>query len=163
MPSMYYPLLLAFILGGCRATAPVPAAPSAVSAEGLFRRLFVTALTQRDSAVLDRIVAPEFVFHARGRTARVSPSQLWQLSHPILSAFPDIQFYVEEVVTEGERAAARVRFTGTHRGVYGNIAPTGRQVEVTEMFLCRIEHARLAECWQEWDEYGLRLQLGATR
>ncbi len=38
-----------------------------------------------------------------------------------------------------------------------------RSVHVSEMFLCRVEDARLAECWQEWDEYGLRQQLMAQR
>jgi len=31
------------------------------------------------------------------------------------------------------------------------------------MFLCRVEDGHLAECWQEWDEYGLRHQLMEQR
>ena len=155
-------LLCASSLAGCRAIAR-HATPANPSAEALFRTLFETALTQRDSAALSRALAPEFIFHARGSTARVSPHELWSLSQPILRAFPDIQFRVHDVVAAGEKAAARVHFTGTQRGRLGSIAPTGRKVEVTEMFFCRIEAGLLAECWQEWDEHGLRLQLGAAR
>jgi predicted ester cyclase len=60
------------------------------------------------------------------------------------------------------RVAARVSFTGTQRGPWKGIQPTGRSVRVTEMFMCRLESNRLTECWQEWDEYGLRQQLTAT-
>ncbi|MFO7261483.1 MAG: ester cyclase [bacterium] len=68
---------------------------------------------------------------------------------------------VEQVVADGDYAAARIPFVGTHAGEWGGIAPTGRRVSVTEMFFCRIEAGRLAECWQEWDEHGLRQQLTA--
>lgn len=154
--------LCALSLVGCRATARHTTLGTERSAEALFRTFFETALTRRDSAALSRVVAPGFIFHARGRTSRISPHELWSLSQPILRAFPDLEFHVQDVVAEGERAAARVRFTGTHRGGLWSIAPTGRRVEVTEMFFCRIEAGLLAECWQEWDEYGLRLQLGAA-
>ncbi len=81
------------------------------------------------------------------------------MSQPILSAFPDSRFRVEDEVWSGAKVAARISFVGTHRGTWNGIAPTGRSVRVSEMFLCRVEDRRLVECWQEWDEYGLRQQL----
>lgn len=155
-------LLCAVSVVGCRAPARHTPTPPGPSAEVLFRTLFETGLTQRDSAALSRVIAPVFIFHAGGRTARISPHELWSMSQPILRAFPDIQFRVQDVVAEGGKAASRVRFTGSHQRALGSIAPTGRKVEVTEMFFCRIEGGLFAECWQEWDEHGLRLQLGAT-
>ncbi len=146
----------ALLLAAC---APGRPAPVPADAEALFRQLFEVAMTQRAPAALERAVAPELTFHAGGQTAALSREALWQVAQPILAAFPDVRFTVEEVVAQGGRAAARVSFTGTHRGAWNGVAPTGRPVRVTEMFFCRIRGGLLAECWQEWDEAGLRAQL----
>ncbi len=125
------------------------------------RVLFEQALTIRDTVALTDAVGPSLIFHARGRTDTVTRAQLWQMSQPILTAFPDIRFQVEEEVREGDRVAARVVFTGTQRGRWNGLEATGRSVRVSEMFICRLRDGLLVECWQEWDEYGLRRQLGA--
>ena len=136
------------------------AAPGAAIA---FRRLFEEALTRRDTAALLAAVTPELVIHSRGRSATIRREALWDLSAPILTGFPDIVFHVDDVVAAGDKAAARVSFSATHRAPWGGIAPTGRRVAVTEMFLCRLAAGKIAECWQEWDEYGLRQQLTLRR
>jgi steroid delta-isomerase-like uncharacterized protein len=125
--------------------------------------LFERALTLRDSAALGRAVAPTVIFHAHGDSAVLTRDQLWQMAQPILSAFPDVRFHVEDEVQSREKVAARVTFTGTHRGQWKDLPPTGRVVRVSEMFLCRLVDGRLVECWQDWDEAGLYRQLTAPR
>jgi predicted ester cyclase len=125
--------------------------------------LFERALTLRDTAALHRAVGPTLIFHAHGDSAVLPRDQLWQMAQPILTAFPDVQFHVEEQVRSGGKVAARVLLTGTHRGQWKDLAPTGRAVRVSEMFLCRLANGQLVECWQEWDEAGLYRQLTAPR
>jgi steroid delta-isomerase-like uncharacterized protein len=122
--------------------------------------LFERALTLRDTSALTRAVADSLIFHARGQSATVSRSQLWHMAEPILSAFPDARFHVDDEVRSGEKVAARITLSGTHRGTWNGVAATGRSIRVTEMFICQLKLQRLSECWQEWDEYGLRQQLG---
>ena len=55
------------------------------------------------------------------------------------SAFPDIQVRVDEIVVDGDRAAAATTMTGTHQGDLLGIAPTGRRVEFTGIDLVRID------------------------
>ena len=149
-------------LAACAAPAvPVPSPRADIGAE-LFRRLFEQGFSRGDRNAVKGAVAAEFVLHARGKAARIAGAELWDLAAPIRTGFPDIRFTVDEVITQGSRTAARLRFVGTHRGPWAGIAATGRQVEVTETFVCRIESERLAECWQEWDELGLLRQLGAA-
>jgi predicted ester cyclase len=153
--------MLAVFVAACVPRSTTLRQSETPQAHSAFQLLFEQALTHRDTVALGKAVAPELIFHARGATVRVSRMELWQLSAPILQAFPDIQFRVESVVTAGDSAAARVSFSGTHRGIWNGIAPTQRRVTVTEMFFCRLRARQLAECWQEWDEYGLRQQLAA--
>lgn len=157
-------IMAAAVWAGCANTQrPQVANPN--EGERLARLLFEEGLSGNDSTVLDRTVAAEFTFHARGQSFTIPRQGLWALTRPIRSGFPDIQFRVVEVVSEGDRFAARLSFTGTHLGEWGGLEPTGRRVRVTEMFMCRIESGLVAECWQEWDEWGLREQLrvGRTR
>jgi Predicted ester cyclase len=165
MRTFSFSLALAITLCGCAShSAPVVAIPPAApSAEAAYRLLFEQGLTHRDTTALNAALAPELTMHVADQSVKLPRSQVLAIAHSILVAFPDIQFRIELVVTEGNMSAARLRFTGTHNGAWHGIAPTGRRVTVTEMFFCRSEGGRLAECWQEWDEAGLREQLTAAR
>src|SRR5206468_11078792 len=56
------------------------------------RLLFERALTMRDTVALTRAVDSSVIFNSRGRTDTLPREALWQLSQPILTAFPDIRF-----------------------------------------------------------------------
>ena len=43
-------------------------------------------------------------------------------------ALGDYRCIIDELVTDGDRAAARMRFTGKHRAEFLGVAATGRQV-----------------------------------
>lgn len=61
------------------------------------------------------------------------------------AAFPDLRWKRIGLVAEGDRIAAHLRASGTHRGVYRGIAPTGRHVNVAEFGIYRLEHGQVAE------------------
>jgi steroid delta-isomerase-like uncharacterized protein len=67
-------------------------------------------------------------------------------------AFPDLSIAVEDVMAEGDRVAARVTLSGTHRGEFQGIAPTGRRVEVRAIDLFRIEDGKIVEHWGHADD-----------
>jgi predicted ester cyclase len=149
-------------LAGCHHPAvPERATPSPTQQTALraFQDVFERALSRRDTAALLRSVAPELTLHVGGQEFTTSRESLWDLMRPIIEAFPDVQFRVDDVVADGDRAAARLTFTGTSRAAWRGVGPTGRRVSVTETFLCRLDGPQLRECWQEWDEVGLREQL----
>lgn len=45
------------------------------------------------------------------------------------TAFPDLHFEVEREFASGDQAAVSWRVTGTHRGDFGGIPPTGRRID----------------------------------
>lgn len=76
-------------------------------------------------------------------------------------AFPDIRWSVEEQLTEGERVLTRFVWTGTHRGPFLGLDPTGRRVTVWGMVIDRVVDGRIKETRFLMDTLGLITQLGA--
>ena len=67
---------------------------------------------------------------------------------------------MEDVIAEGDKVAARLRFRGTHRGEVQGIAPTGRRVDCTGIVISRMEGGKIAEDWANFDDLGMMQQLG---
>ena len=68
------------------------------------------------------------------------------------AGFPDLSITVEDVMTEGDRVAARVVMRGTHRGEFQGISPTGKRVEVRAMDMFRISDGKIVEHWGHADD-----------
>jgi hypothetical protein len=148
----------AFLLA-CRTTGTVPIPAPQQAARLAFEDVFVRGVGERDTAAVLRSLAPQLVLHIGIDTLVVPREQFGTVVHQITGPFPDISFSVDRVVAEGQWAAAGLTFHATHQGTWHGIAPTGRRVQVTETFICRLEERKLRECWQQWDEAGLREQL----
>ncbi len=78
------------------------------------------------------------------------------------TAFPDVQWTIEDLVGEGCKVAVRFTARGTHRGSVVGFPGTGRRITVTGTAIFRIENGRLAEAWTHWDTLGLLHQLGVA-
>lgn len=81
----------------------------------------------------------------------------------IRAAFPDFHNHVEAVVTEGDRAFARLTYSGTHRGSLLGVAPTGRRVRYAGVADFRFRDGRIAGVWVLGDIHGLLRQLDPSR
>lgn len=78
----------------------------------------------------------------------------------LLRAFPDLHVKVEDVVAKGDKVVYRNTVSGTHQGEYRGLAPTGRSVTYSEIFIVRLADVRIAEIWGVVDVHSQLLQLG---
>jgi len=76
-------------------------------------------------------------------------------------AFPDLHWTVEEQLSDGDRVLTRFSWTGTHRGTFLGVEPTGRRVSVWGMVIDRVESGLIKETRFLMDTMGLMAQLGA--
>ena len=76
------------------------------------------------------------------------------------AAFPDWREEIVELVAEGDTVAGRFRCSGTYRGEFLGEAPTGRRMEVEEVFFVRAEGGRFVDFWALEDSLGRLRQLG---
>jgi steroid delta-isomerase-like uncharacterized protein len=78
----------------------------------------------------------------------------------VKAALPDLRIEVEELIAEGTRVAARVRYSGTHRGPLFGIAATGRAVTYPAITLFQVAEGRITEVWTVGDTLSLMTQVG---
>jgi steroid delta-isomerase-like uncharacterized protein len=85
-----------------------------------------------------------------------------QYFHMLLAAFPDLRMVPEDVIASGDKAVARVRMTGTHRGLFMGMPATGKRVEVALIDIIRFgDDGRALEHWGMVDQFTMMQQLGA--
>jgi predicted ester cyclase len=108
----------------------------------------------------DEIYAPEYVGHDPSNPEDIRGLEAAkQAASEYRQAFPDLQVTVEDLIAEGDRVAARLRFRGTHLGELDGIAPTGRRVDCTGIVISRMEGGKIAEDWANFDDLGMMQQL----
>ena len=76
------------------------------------------------------------------------------------SAFPGARFTIEDMIAEGDRVATKKTFSGTHRGEFAGIPPTGKEVTLTYVDILRLRDGRIVEHWLSMDQLSFMQQLG---
>jgi predicted ester cyclase len=81
------------------------------------------------------------------------------LHQMLTDAFPDLHVQLEDMVAEADRVVTRLTFTGTHRGPFRDIAPTGRRISFGAIRIYRLADGKVTETWAYQDSLGLVQQL----
>jgi steroid delta-isomerase-like uncharacterized protein len=126
-----------------------------------YRRTFEEMFNQGDLAIVDDLVAPDFLNHEvpPGMNNR-GPESTRQVVRMLRTAFPDLHFTIEELVAEGDTVAGRVTMRGTHLGPFQGIPPTGRSFQQAHMHFVRFRDGKAIEHRAVRDDLGMMQQLG---
>jgi steroid delta-isomerase-like uncharacterized protein len=76
------------------------------------------------------------------------------------TAFPDLQFRIEDEIAEGNRIAVRWTMRATHLGEYQSHQPTGKRVAVSGISIFQIADGKIQEITVNMDRLGQLQQLG---
>jgi steroid delta-isomerase-like uncharacterized protein len=113
------------------------------------------------SRTIDELVDPDALIRTPLPMGVTGPRALKEVFARLHRAYPDLHVTVEDLIAEGDRVVSRNSVTGTHRGEYMGIQPTGKSVSYNEMFLLRFRNGRIAETWAVVDVLSQMRQLGA--
>jgi predicted ester cyclase len=111
-------------------------------------RRMAEAINTQDMNLIDELFVPEIA----GPTRRSFTA--------FRSAFPDWHMEVVELVAEGDTVVARFRCSGTNEGEFKGTPPTGRRMEVDEVYFLRVEDGEFAYFWSLEDDLKRMRQLG---
>jgi steroid delta-isomerase-like uncharacterized protein len=125
------------------------------------RRWYDMMWNQWCFALVDELVSEDLVFQGSlGKTVR-GRDGLRRYMEEVHAAFPDFHNRIDALVADGDRVAARLTYTGTHRGPVLGIAPTGRRIEYVGAAFFRLIGGLVTAGWVLGDTAGLRAQLAA--
>jgi predicted ester cyclase len=107
--------------------------------------------------LIDNFVAPDYIDHSKN----IGREGLKQLFIMGLKAFPDWHETIEDIIAEGDKVWVRLTYTGTHKGEFMGLSPTGKKITSTSVDIYRIINGNLAEYWNVTDNLNIFKQVGA--
>jgi steroid delta-isomerase-like uncharacterized protein len=126
-----------------------------------YRRTFEEVFNQGNLALVDELVAPDFLNHEVSPSMNNrGPDSTRQVVTMLRTAFPDLHFTIEDLVAEGDTVASRVTMSGTHLGPFQGIPPTGRSFQQAHMHFVRFRDGKAIEHRAVRDDLGMMRQLG---
>jgi predicted ester cyclase len=123
--------------------------------KAVVRRYFEEFHSSRENAILEEIMVSDLLEPTR------------QVTHMVLTAFPDYRLTIEEQIAEEDKVATVWTGSGTHQGEWespaGTIAPTGREVRWLGTTTLRLSEGKISDVIaSSWDHLGILQQLGAV-
>jgi len=119
--------------------------------KAIFRRLYESSWNSGDLAVVDELLAPDFVNHEVLEDTVACHRELYKRAVvETRRAFPDWTLFIEEMVAEGDVVVARWRAQGAHTGeLEGLPPPTGNRLVVRGITMARVRDGKIVEFWKQ--------------
>jgi steroid delta-isomerase-like uncharacterized protein len=128
----------------------------------LIRRWFDEVWNSGRMDAIDEMASPDVIGHGQAQHATdVGLREFKTFAVGLRSAFPDMNVTIDDVIEQGDKVVARWTATMTHMGDFLGIAPTGKQATITGTSIQRISGGKIVEGWDNWDQLGLLVQIGA--
>ena len=126
------------------------------------RRFVEEIINKGNMAVAPELVAEDFVELDPFPGQQQGREGLIDIIAMIRTAFPDLEWTIEEQVAEGDKVAVYFVWRGTHQGAFLGIPPTGKRVTVPCMVLDYFVAGQCKEGRFLMDSMSLMQQLGVV-
>ena len=112
-----------------------------------------------DKAAIPELIHDDFTFRGSLGPTTTGHAAFSTYVDGVTEALADYRCTILDVVSEGERAFARMRFEGIHRAPFLGFAPTGRRLAWAGAALFTLKSDKIVDLWVLGDLQGLREQL----
>ena len=128
-----------------------------------FFKQFVQFINTADENLAQQLISPAAKFWVPTQSEPLQgPKGYLMIVLMMRSGFPDIQWTLEEMITEDDRVAARFTMRGTHQGEFFGVPATGKPITVQAMNFYRLAGNQIIEEFGQPDMLGLLKQIGAV-
>ena len=122
------------------------------------QRMFDEVVNNGRMELVDELFDPAFISHtAQGDLNRDAFRAFvagWR------SAFPDLHCDVSQIIEEGDRVSWTIRATGTMKGEFNGMPPSGKQMDFLSMNHGVMRNGKAVEHWVIMDMITMLTQLG---
>jgi steroid delta-isomerase-like uncharacterized protein len=115
--------------------------------KALLRRSVEEAWLKGDMAVADEVYAADVILHSplTGETTGIDAVK--GAIRAMRAAVPDVQMRIEHLIAEGDMVVNHTSMTGTHKGEYAGIPPSGKPFKAEGVSIVRVADGKIAEIW----------------
>ena len=125
--------------------------PSVEQNRALVEDLVTEVVNHGNLGVAELVLAPTYTIHGPFPDIAIPRPFVIRALQRLRRAFPDVQVTIDEIIPDERRVAVRWRLRGTHRGMVGEVRPTGKTVDYAGMAIFGIQGGRVAEAWMSGD------------
>ena len=130
--------------------------------KALVHRLVEEFFNRGNTSQVDEIFAPNFA--EREELPPGVPGGIEGVKQMVVmlhSAFPDFKATVDDILAEGDKVVVRQTWSGTQKGEWMGVPPTGKSVSIGVIDIIRLADGKVVEHWGQMDSMGMMMQLGA--
>lgn len=125
------------------------------------RKLMEEAWNKGRPDVLDQIMSPRCRFHDPVfPSLKEGAENYGEHMQTSRTAFPDLNFTIDDTIAERNEVVLHWTARGTHRGTFLGMPATNKVGTVSGTSILRIENGKIVECWSDWNLLTLMEQLG---
>jgi predicted ester cyclase len=123
------------------------------------QRVWEELFNKKNLEIVDELFTPEWVEHMPTGDihgldgAKQGPAIFYK-------AFPDLHVTVDDMIAEEDKVVSRITMTGTFKGEYHGIAPTGKKFEAKGINIIKWVDGKEVEAWAILDILTFYRQLG---
>src|SRR4030095_11481428 len=117
--------------------------------------LYENVLNKKKLELLKEYIADDFV----STTGQKGYEGFQQTLLPLIKAFPDFEYKLEELICEGDKVAVKWKLFGTHTGQFQYIMPTGKTFSNTGMAIFQLRNNRITRAQVLTDRLGFLQEL----
>lgn len=115
-----------------------------------------------DEDAMRRLLAPDIDFRGSIGLQVSGHDGFAGYMRTVRAAFPDFSNRIDELIVAGDRAVARLSYTGTHEGPLLGRPASGRAVAYAGVAMFTFRDGRIARVWVLGDLWSLMRQIGAV-
>ncbi len=124
---------------------------------------FVQFINTADENLAQQLISPIAKFYVPTQPEPLQgPKGYLMIILMMRSGFSDIQWTLEEMISEDDKTAARFIMRGTHNGKFFGVPATGKTIAVQAMNFYRLADNQIIEEFGQPDMLGLLKQIGAV-
>jgi len=124
-------------------------------------RCLINILNTRDLSQLDQICDHQMVYRANFEVAAPDLETHKGLLQKSYASFPDLEFTIEELFAEGDKAHMIYKMVGTHKNEYMGIPASNNKVEHAGSSVVTLKDGKIIEQHDFYDTLAFLKQLGA--
>ena len=131
-----------------------------VRAGRLVQRFYHEVWNEADETVAREILHADLRFKASLGPVRTGPEGFIDYMRSIHAALANYRCVIDDLIETDNRAAARMRFRGTHRGPFFGMPATGNDIEWIGAAFFTTDGCQITDIWVLGDVDAVKQQLG---